>query len=150
MTRQSSPGEGPARAPVRAPVRRLSGLEHLSRRGRISRSQRAAGEAYGAVWRRSRSEGGLPSSLARAGDPLGGGRSAPDPGAGLSAAEARLRARRHLAGLRRRLADHPTLVGACDRICGQELTPREAAGGDREAGRLEAVLAVALDLLLRD
>jgi len=48
------------------------------------------------------------------------------------------------------LKDHPTLVGACDRICGLELTPREAAGGDREAGRLEAVLAVALDLLLRD
>jgi glutathione S-transferase len=48
------------------------------------------------------------------------------------------------------LADHPNLVGACDRICGQELTPREAAGGDREAGRLEAVLAIALDLLLRE
>ncbi|MCA3757571.1 MAG: hypothetical protein IM669_08640, partial [Phenylobacterium sp.] len=48
----------------RAPVRRLSGLESLQRRGRISRSQRAAGEAYGAVWRRSRSEASLPSSLA--------------------------------------------------------------------------------------
>ena len=47
----------------RPPVRRLSGLESLQRRGRISRSQRAAGEAYGAVWRRSRAEGSLPSSL---------------------------------------------------------------------------------------
>jgi hypothetical protein len=41
-------------------------------------------------------------------------------------------------------------VAACDRICGQELTPREAAGADREAGRLEAVLAIALDLLLTE
>jgi hypothetical protein len=102
------------------------------------------------VWRRSQSEATLPSPLARAAEPFVQSRLPPDPGAGLSAAETRLRARRHLAGLRRRLADHPTLVGACDRICGQELTPREAAGGDREAGRLEAVLAIALDLLLRE
>lgn len=134
---------------ARPPVRRLSGLESLQRRGRISRSQRAAGEAYGAVWRRSRSEGAIPSSLsagAALGLPAGG--ASPDPGRGLTAAEARLRARHHLAALRRRLKDHPALVGACDRICGQELTAREAAGGDREAGRLEAVLAIALDLLL--
>jgi len=39
------------------------------------------------------------------------------------------------------------LITACDLICGEELTPREAAGGEREAGRLEAVLAVALDIL---
>jgi len=135
MTTMRTPG-------ARAPVRRLSGLESLQRRGRISRSQRAAGEAYGAVWRRSRSEASLPSSLAAETSlGLGGARRAPDPGRGLTAAEARLRARHHLAALRRR---------PCDRICGQELTPREAAGGDREAGRLEAVLAIALDLLLRD
>ena len=35
----------------------------------------------------------------------------------------------------------------CDLICGQELTPREAGGGDRDAARIEAVLKVALDLL---
>ena len=61
MTKIPSTRERPTRPPARAPVRRLSGLEHLSRRGRISRSQRAAGEAYGSVWRRSQSEGGLPS-----------------------------------------------------------------------------------------
>jgi hypothetical protein len=139
------------RGAERPPVRRLSGLESLQRRGRISRSQRAAGEAYGAVWRRSRAEGSLPSSLsAEAALGLGRGIAAPDPGRGLSAAEARLRARRHLAALRRRLKDHPALVAACDRICGLEQTPREAAGADREAGRLEAVLAIALDLLLAE
>ena len=35
----------------------------------------------------------------------------------------------------------------CDQVCGQELTPREAGGGDREAQRIEAVLKVALDIL---
>ena len=98
MTRIPSTRERPARPPARAPVRRLSGLEHLSRRGRISRSQRAAGEAYGSVWRRSQSEATLPSPLARAAEPFVQSRLPPDPGAGLSAAEARLRARRHLAG----------------------------------------------------
>jgi hypothetical protein len=56
-------------------------------------------------------------------------------------------ARRRLADFRRRLCGHPDLVAACDVICGEEKTPREAAGGDRDAGRLEAVLKVALDLL---
>ena len=45
---------------------------------------------------------------------------------------------------------HPTLLAACDLVCGQELTPREAARTDREAGRLEAVLEVALDLLAQE
>ena len=74
MTRIPSASERPARPPTRAPVRRLSGLEHLSRRGRISRSQRAAGEAYGSVWRRSQSEASLPSPLARAAEPFVQGR----------------------------------------------------------------------------
>jgi hypothetical protein len=39
------------------------------------------------------------------------------------------------------------LIAACDRVCGEELTPREAAGGEREAARLEAILKVALDIL---
>jgi hypothetical protein len=56
-------------------------------------------------------------------------------------------ARRTLADLRRRLLRQADLVAACDAICGEEKTPREAAGGEREAGRLEAVLKVALDIL---
>jgi hypothetical protein len=38
-------------------------------------------------------------------------------------------------------------VAACDLVCGEEKTPREAAGGEREASRMEAVLKVALDIL---
>jgi hypothetical protein len=52
-----------------------------------------------------------------------------------------------LALYRRQLLEQQDLIGACDRICGQELTPRGAGGGEREGLRLEAVLKVALDIL---
>ena len=65
----------------------------------------------------------------------------------LARAETNARARDQLAAYRERLRRQPALVAACDLICGQELTPREAASGDRETHRLEAVLEVALDML---
>ena len=68
----------------------------------------------------------------------------------LAQAEARMAAAAKLALYRRKLHQHPTLLAACDLVCGQELTPREAARTDREAGRLEAVLEVALDLLAQE
>jgi hypothetical protein len=49
--------------------------------------------------------------------------------------------------MRRKLGRQSDLVAACDLVCGEEKTPREAAGADRDAGRLEAVLKVALDIL---
>jgi hypothetical protein len=52
-----------------------------------------------------------------------------------------------LASFRQRLAGQLDLVRACDLVCGEELTPREASENERDAGRLEAVLLVALDLL---
>ena len=51
------------------------------------------------------------------------------------------------ATFRAQLLRQRDLVSACDLICGEEKTPREVAGGDREAARLEAVLKVALDIL---
>lgn len=63
-------------------------------------------------------------------------------------AEGRRQAQGELAARRAALFGQGDLVTACDLICGQELTPREAAGGDRDAGRMEAVLKVALDPLL--
>lgn len=121
--------------------RRRPGLEHLALKGRLSPAQRAAGERYGAFFRKAVEAGSPASSLA-----VGGGGATPLSSV-ISVAEARALAAAELAQLRRRLHWHKDLVGACDMICGQELTPREAAGGEREAGRLEAVLAVALDLL---
>ena len=127
------------------PYRKLSGLDWLARKGRLSGEQRRAGERYGAVYRRAKAERPIPSSLEIR------------PGAGEAARAPRIQKLAHregpapadqaLAAMRRRLGRHPDLVAACDLVCGEEKTPREAAGGEREAVRLEAVLKVALDLL---
>ena len=56
---------------------------------------------------------------------------------------------RQLAALRTQaLAGHQQMIEVMDGVCGGGLTLRELAGGEeRAAGRLEAVLMVALDLV---
>jgi hypothetical protein len=126
------------------PYRRQAGLDWLATKGRLNAAQKAAGERYGALYRRVAGAVRIGSSL----DVKPGAGSAGAPlSEVLSRAEGSAQAASRLATLRLRLADHPTLVAACDLICGQELTPREACAGDREAGKLEALLGVALDLL---
>ena len=125
------------------PYRRMSGLSWLARKGKISPEQARAGAIYGACYRKSMAEAAIGSSLGI--EPGGGG------GTALSLvaarAEGRVVAAAKLAAMRARLLGQKDLVAACDLVCGRELTPREAAGGDRAAGRLEAVLGVALDVL---
>jgi len=129
-----------------APYHRRSGLEWLSAKGKISERQRLAGERYGACYRRAGAGSALGSSLEIApGRSLPGG---PSLGMLLKMAEGRRQAEAELTARRAALFGQGDLVTACDRICGQEMTPREAAGGDRDAARMEAVLGVALDLLL--
>lgn len=137
---EAPPAEKPGRE---KPYRRLAGLVWLARKGRLTAAQVRAGEDYGACYRRAEAGAGVGSSLAI------------QPGAAqgtsiaqvVRQAEARSQAAARLAVLRGRLGGQPDLIAACDQVCGRELTPREATGGEREAGRLEAVLAVALDLL---
>lgn len=126
--------------------RRLPGLEWLARRGRLSEAQKVAGERYGATYRRARGAGAIGSTLdVKPGLGLGEG---PPLATVVAQAEASLMAAERLAAYRRRLRGQPTLIAACDRICGEELTPREAAAGaEREAYALEGVLRVALDML---
>ena len=130
-----------------APYRRLAGLDWLSKKGRLSPSQRLAGERYGICWRRAAAEARIASTLSdtqagfSAGTPLG---------VVLNQAEARAQARARLAFYRKKLGDQRELVAACDAICGRELTPREAAASEREVAQVEAVLGVALDLLGAD
>ncbi|WP_374576091.1 hypothetical protein [Phenylobacterium sp.] len=127
------------------PYRRQPGLDWLARKGRLTAVQRAAGERYGAAYRRAKREGAIPSSLdVKPGRSDSGG---PSLNAILSHAERTASAAARLAAFRARLSNQSELVSACDLVCGEELTPREAAGGEREAGRLEAVLTVALDIL---
>jgi hypothetical protein len=134
----------PARGERQRPYRRLAGLDWLARKGRLSAAQKAAGERYGECYRRARGEIAIGSTL----DIKPGGAAETPLTAIIARAEANARARDALTQLRARLSRQPTLVAACDMICGEELTPREAVqGGDRETYRLEAVLEVALDIL---
>jgi hypothetical protein len=126
------------------PYRRASGLELLERKGRIDAAERAAGERYGWAYRRVKMEKAIPSTLDMR---VRGEFVAPALGTVLAHGEATQAARRKLAELRGRLLRQADLVAACDLICGEEKTPREATGGDRDAGRLEAVLKVALSIL---
>lgn len=132
------------RGPRANPYIRQSGLEWLAAKGRIDATAKAAGDRYGAVYRRAKAEQPIASTLEVT---PGGGPTTPDLRAVLARAEGAEVARRRLAEFRRRLWRQPDLVAACDLICGEEKTPREAAGGDRDATRLEAVLKVALDIL---
>jgi len=127
------------------PYRRQAGLDWLAKKGRISERQKAAGETYGACFRRAGSAPAIGSTLEV--QPSGGLAAGPSLGLVLKQAAGRLRAEEELAGLRGRLFGQSDLVTVCDLVCGQELTPREAAGGERDAARIEAVLKVALDIL---
>ena len=78
------------------------------------------------------------------GDPRGAGSGRPpDYNPGRIDAARRLAAIRHQA-----LAGHEQMIAVMDGVCGGGLTLREMCGGEeRAAGRLEAVLMVALDLV---
>lgn len=128
-----------------ASYRRLTGLDWLARKGRVSEAQKAVGERYGACWRRARAEASIGSTLDV--QPGGGPAQGTPLSAVLAQGEARAQAQARLNLYRRRLGAQVALVAACDLICGEELTPREAAKSEREVARLEAVLEVALDLL---
>jgi len=128
------------------PYHRRSGLGWLSAKGKISERQRLAGERYGACYRRAGAQQTIGSTLDLApGSSLPGG---PSLGLLLKMAEGRRQAQAELTASRQALFGQGDLVTACDLVCGQELTPREAAGGDRDAARMEAVLKVGLDLLV--
>ncbi len=129
------------------PYRRQSGLDWLAAKGRIDAAARAAGERYGQAYRRVKLAKAIPSTLD---DRVRGPYVAPALDQVLAHGEGTEAARRRLADFRRRLCRQSDLVSACDLVCGEEKTPREAAGGDRDAARLEAVLKVALDILAGD
>jgi hypothetical protein len=139
--------EAPIDRKARAqPVRRLSGLEWLLRKGRLTAAEAAAGDRYGVAYRRAQRDLAIPSTLeamAQANVSAAG----PSLKQVVARAHGTAEASAALEGYRRRLLMQPDLVGACDVICGNEKTPREAAGGEREGLRLEAVLKVALSIL---
>lgn len=137
--------DGAVRAARETPYQRLTGLEWLLRKARIGPDQAAAGQRYGEAFRRAGAAPSLPSTLEI---PLGGGAgNGPSLTMILKQGAGRAQAEALLARYRRQLLGQADLIAACDLVCGRELTPREAAGGERDAARMEAVLKVALDIL---
>ena len=136
-------GAAPASAGAQA-YRRQTGLEWLAAKGRIGDQAKAAGERYGWAYRRVKLERAIPSTL---GEHVRGDFVAPDLERVLAHGEGTVLARRKLTEFRRRLCRQPDLIAACDLICGEEKTPREAAVNEREVVKIEAVLKVALDIL---
>jgi len=135
----------PRRGGRETAYRRMTGLEWLARKGRLTAQQAQAGERYGAVFRRAGESATIGSTLeVQPGMSSPGG---PPLAVLLRHAAGRREAELRLAQMHRQLMSQRDLIEACDLVCGRELTPREAAGADREAARLEAVLKVALDIL---
>lgn len=140
------------RPPVRRgerekPIRRMSGLEWLLSKGRITPAQAEAGARYGAAYRAVAQVGAIRSILDDT--PRGAG-------PGRTVAQAVAQAERHaaaggrLAAMRAGpLCGQRDLIRACDLVCGEEMTPREAAANGVEAARIEAVVLVGLSLLAR-
>lgn len=141
---KTAPDDRRRRGPSETPYRRQAGLDWLAAKGRISEAQKAAGLRYGEAFRVAEPMVPIGSTLEV--QPGMGGAGLPLK-ALIDLAGRRQQAQAKLAMYRRRLGDQPDLVQACDLVCGRELTPREAGGGERDGIRVEAVLRVALDLL---
>lgn len=122
------------------PMRRMSGLMWLKSKAKLTDDQYAAGMRYGACYRMAKGEAAIKSIL---NDDIKGG-DGPDI---MRAAEKAAQARCKLQAYRGQLNHSNALVRACDAVCGEEWTPRECSADGHAAGRLEAVLLVALDML---
>lgn len=121
------------------PVR--DGLLWLIRKGKLTPHRRAAAAVYRAAYREPQ-EGAMRSCLNDDARGSGTGRP-PDYNSGKVVALRKLRALRAEA-----LAGHEQMIFVMDGVCGGGLTLREMCGGEeRAAGKLEAVLMVALDLV---
>ena len=121
------------------PVR--DGLLWLIKKGKLTPSRRAAAAIYRAAYREPQ-EGAMRSCLDDSVRGSGTGRP-PDYNSGKVDAIRRLQAMRAEA-----LAGHEQMIFVMDGVCGGGLTLREICGGEeRAAGKLEAVLMVALDLV---
>jgi len=127
------PGEPPR------PMIRRSGLDWLSRKGRIDARQNIAGQRYGSDYR-SVEDVRLRSCLA---DQSYGGSGRETAQEAKEEAYERLRSARSSG-----LVGHSRMIALCDAICGEGRTIRQLTGdNEAEAQQTEASLLIALDLL---
>lgn len=131
---QSRPGER------EKPMRRLSGLDWLWFKNRISTIQMGAGLKYGDTYRRATDV----SIRSGANDVYLGGD-------GAAGQQKRMEAQDELEDVREvGLAGHVELIVLCDMVAGEGMRVRELSGGnDAVATKKEAQFQVALDLLAK-
>lgn len=126
----------------RKPMRRVTGLEWLARKGKITTAQKLAGDRYGEDWR-TVLEVSVKSGLdftVRATSPEGSER----------ASERYERASRALAAANEfGLCQHEEMKRVCVAVCGEGRTVAEVAGGWRSSPDIERTLVIGLDLLVR-
>lgn len=130
------------RGESRKPMRRLTGLQWLKGKKKLTEAQYEAGEKYGAVYRKAKGEAAIKSILNE--ERGGGGFNLK---AVLAEAEQVAQAQAVLRNYRNQLMGEPSLILACDRICGEERTPRECSRNGSEAEAQEALLLAALNML---
>lgn len=120
------------------PPKRLSGLDWLWFKNRITVTQMGAGLKYGDLYRRANDV----SIRSGANMSIGGGD-------GLKTLEKRTEAAQLIGQVRADgLRGHTDLIWLCDEICGEGRRIRDlSAGDDAEATKKEARFTVALDLL---
>lgn len=128
----------------RKPMRRMSGLAWLHSKGKIDADQFAAGKRYGDAYRRAIAEQSIRSILNRE---ISGGEG-PTLEQLVENSEKVARARQRLGMYRNQLMGEATIINACDQICGDEKTPREAAQNGRDAAAIEALVIAGLGMLL--
>lgn len=125
------------------PLQRVTGLAWLYRKGKLTDDQFAAGSRYGACYRMAKGEASIRSILNR--DVAGG--EGPTLEALMQQSERNEQARAKLAMYRNQMQGEVTIITACDLICGDELTPREAAQNGRDATALEVLMIAGLSMM---
>lgn len=133
----------PGRGDMPKPARRQSGLDVLAKAGKLEGDALRAARAYGDAYRVAQGEASIRSCLADS-QPGGEGPTLASIGA---KARRRVLAGYRLADMRRALGFQPQLVDACDKVLGQELTPREAGGNAVGSGVYTALVVTACDLI---
>ena len=129
--------------------RRLTGLEALLNRGKLTKPQFKAGERYGELFREANIEGValIKSALGSLDEARGsgfGGR-LPD----LLPADYLLSVRRKLHDARvDGLRNQGTLIATCDVICGKQWTSQMVTADRSDQLQIETSLRIALDLLI--
>jgi len=148
--RRASADEGAAPKPAKTPKyqRHESGLQLLSRTGKLGPAQVAAGMRYGQLWRDAQLQPGCfrssMTSLLSVGPSAGG-----DDPTDLLSAEQLVQVRRELAQAQMALGFADDLIGVCDVICGKQWTPGMVSAVRRDQEAYATLLFSALTTLAK-